>query len=264
MTALIGAPEQSGLRRPRVHRPSTWGEVLSLRASIPDAQVVAGATWVMRAALRGEKSPADVILLSGVEGLNEIHDGEFMSFGPMVTLEQAARATQGSADLAALYEAARQAATPALRRMITLGGSIGAEDFHASDIATAFTCLGAQVDRDQGLIRTISVPRSDRRSCHERLTWRSGGEYAVVSVSVSVDAARTDVHLALGSVEARPRRWTSVEQDLRGEQFTAERAEAVARQHLAELTAVSAPGIPAEYRLAVLPSTVARAVGRLA
>ncbi len=263
MTAVSAHRRSTGILQARIHRPTTVGEVVGTLQEHPRAQLVAGATWIMRSPLRSEALADDLVLLSGVEGLDAVAPGDPLTLGSMVALEQAARAIVHMTDLNALREACRAAATPALRRMITLGGSVSATDFHASDIVPALLCLDAEIVSDRGLVTGIRLPRSSRVSCHERLTWRSGGEYSIATVSMSVDREVNDVHVAIGSVETRPRRWTSVERELSGRAFTPQEAAAVVRDHLAELSPVSAPGIPAAYRLDVLPTVMERAAGRL-
>ena len=263
MTAVTDHQRGVGILQARIHRPATVDEAVRTLQEHPQARLVAGATWIMRSPLRHEPVPADLVLLCDVAGLDDIVAGDPLALGSMVTLERTARAISGMDDLAVLYEACRAAATPALRRMITLGGSVSATDFHASDIVPALLCVDAEIVTDRGLVTGIRLPRSSRVSCHERLTWRSGGEYSIATVSLSVDRTTHDVRMALGSVEASPRRWTSVERELSGHSFTPQEAAGVVRDHLAELSPVSAPGIPASYRLDVLPTVMERAVGRL-
>lgn len=249
----------------RVHRPRSIDEVRELRERLPDSQYLAGGTWIMRAPLRAESLPEDVILLTGVAGLDRITITDSVEIGAMATLADLVSALPKSPDLRALHEAAAKAATPALRNMITVGGSIGAESFWASDIVPALLCLDAQIIRDGDLILGVHIARSDRVSCHARLTWRTGGEYSVASVSMSRATERdsADLRIALGSVEARPRRWTELENAASQEPFTPDHLASLARELVEELDAVSAPGIPAAYRRTVLPQVVAQATARL-
>jgi carbon-monoxide dehydrogenase medium subunit len=263
VTAVTSHQQSTGILEARIHRPATVDEAVRTLHEHPHAQYVAGATWLMRSPLRHESVAGDLILLSGIAGLRDIEPGDPVTFGSMVTLERAARAVTGMADLTALHEACRAAATPALRRMITLGGSVSATAFHASDIVPALLCLDAEVVADRGLVTRIRLPRSSRVSCHERLTWRSGGEYSIATVSISMDRTTQDCRVAVGSVESAPRRWASVERELSGRDFTPREAADVVRDHLSELSPVPAPGIPAAYRLDVLPTVMERAVGRL-
>jgi aerobic carbon-monoxide dehydrogenase medium subunit len=246
-----------------VHRPTSLGELRALREEFPDAELLAGGTWVMRASVRGESVPEHVLALAGIAELRHIELGQDLHIGAMTTLAQIARITHGLADLGALHDAASEAATPALRNMITLGGSIGAEEFTASDIVTALLCLDAVIERTDGVIISASIPRSTRISAHERFTWRSGGEYSVASVSASLDPSSGDIRIALGSVESRPRRWVTVEEALRGTDLSPEAVVSTARNHVSELDSISAPGIPASYRLTVLPEVLSRVVRRL-
>lgn len=249
----------------RVHRPASIAEVFQMLQELPMAQVVAGATWVMRGPMRGEAIPDDLILLSGVPGLDDctVTDSG-AEFGAMATLHRIGKATAGRRGLEVLHEATRKAATPALRRMITLGGSLAATAFHASDVVPALMCLEADIVQDRGLILAVRIPASEGMSCHERLTWRSGNEYSVATVSVCRLPSTGEVRIAIGSVESAPRRWVEVEQELAEGPFTPERAEVIAQAHLAGLRPVSAPGIPADYRASVLPTVLSRAVARLA
>ena len=263
MNALVYQNFISGPRQSRVHTPRTLREVNELQRAMPHAALIGGATWIMRAPLRGTPIPADVIALSGVAGLDEIKISDPITFGSMVTLESAARILKGLSDLAALREACVHAATPPLRRMITLGGSVAATDFHASDIVPALLCLEAEIISEDGVITEIRLPRSQWVSCHERLTWRSGGEYSVASISLSYDPTTGRVRVALGSIESTPRRWTSVEQAMMAESLTPHTAARVVHAHLAELEPVTSPGIPGSYRLEVLPTVMDRAVRRL-
>jgi carbon-monoxide dehydrogenase medium subunit len=231
-----------------VHRPSTVDEALHLRGQHPDAPYVAGGTWVMRAPQRGEALPAHAILLSGVAGLDHASIDGTCELGALVTLARIAAVTRGAGDLQALTEASSLAATPALRRMITLGGSLAADAFWASDIVPALLCLDAEIVRQGDLITGVRISRTGNVSCHERLTWRRG------------DVLR----IAIGSVEARPRRWTELEDAAGSGPMTPERLRDLARSLVDDLDAVSAPGIPADYRRTVLPEVVARATARIA
>ena len=257
-------PVVGSLHGLRVHRPASVAEVLDLMEQYPEAQLVAGATWIMRAPMRAQSLDGSVILLAGVAGLDECAVGDGAEFGAMVTLKRIAVATAGISSLQALHEAVSRAATPGLRRMITIGGSIAATEFHASDVLPALLCLDAEILRDRGLILGVRIPATDRVSCHERLTWRSGNEYSVATVSMSLLPTSGEIRVALGSVEQTPRRWTEVEQELTQGPLTPQRAEEVAKAHLNVLRPIAAPGIPADYRLSVIPTVLARAVGRLA
>ncbi len=245
-----------------VHRPRTVDEALHLRGQHPDAPYVAGGTWVMRAPQRGEALPAHAILLNGVAGLDHASIDGTCELGALVTLAHIAAVTRGAGDLQALTEASSLAATPALRRMITLGGSLAADAFWASDIVPALLCLDAEIVRQGDLITGVRISRTGKASCHERLTWRSGGEYSVASVSIA--RAGDSLRIAIGSVEACPRRWTELEDAAGSGPMTPERLRDLARSLVDDLDAVSAPGIPADYRRTVLPEVVARATARIA
>lgn len=60
----------------RIHRPSTVDEVVRTLHEHPSAQLVAGATWILRSHLRNEPVADDLVLLSGDEGLDEVEPGD--------------------------------------------------------------------------------------------------------------------------------------------------------------------------------------------
>jgi carbon-monoxide dehydrogenase medium subunit len=261
----MGAPaavSDRGVFGVEVHRPRTVDEALHLRSQLPDAPYVAGGTWVLRAAQRGEDLPAHAILLNGVAGLDHASIDGTCELGALVTFARIASVTRGQADLQALTEASSLAATPALRRMITLGGSLAADAFWASDIVPALLCLDAEIVWQGDLITGVRIARTGNVSCHERLTWRSGGEYSVATVSMT--RAGDELRIAIGSVEAHPRRWTDLEEAAAGGPLTPAHLRDLARSLVVRLDAVSAPGIPADYRRTVLPEVVARAMARIA
>lgn len=263
MTSAMAGVGTRNLSECTVHRPTTLSELQVLTEEYPAAAFLAGGTWLMRAPIRGEDAPRHVVSLAGIPELGRSEVGNGVRIGAMATLHKIADLTEAFADLGCLHDAATQAATPALRRMITLGGSIGSEDFSASDVRTALLCLEARIIRQDSVILGVEITSSTRVSAHERLTWRSGGEYAVVSVSASYDPQVGDIRIAIGSVERQPRRWTSVESTLSKRALDPDLAFAAAREHSNDFSPVSAPGIPGSYRLTVLPEVLARVIQRL-
>ena len=252
------------LRSAQVHQPSSMSELHQVIELHPEAVLLAGGTWIMRSPIRGDAAARHYIMLAGVPELHGIKTDSQVAMGAQSTLTQVHEVTRGLPSLRALAQAATSAATPSLRRVITLGGSLGAQDFTASDIAPALLCLDAEVIKEGLVICTIKVPVTDRVSWHERLTWRRGGEYSVATASVSANPDGTGVQVALGSVEAQPRRWHEVEEALGSEDVrqTPHIADVV-RQFTHTLEPIDGPGIPAEYRREVIPVVLERAVRSL-
>lgn len=280
------------LEAPQLLRPGSVEEAIAELARLgADGAPLAGATWVMRAPLRGERLRSHYVALDGIEELRRIEQGDPVVLGALVTHTELGGLTTGSGPLGALAEAARRSAFPAVRNVATVGGNICAHDFPEADLVPALLAADAELEvaspegtsvlglasylaartaRPQGeLVCRVRVPAAPgRRSWYERLTVRAGGEYAVASVAVSVDldgegtvlAAR----VAVGSVAAGPQRSGAAEDVLTGGQLDEAVGEEAGRAAAGELDARDDLGAPGQYRLAVLPSLVRRVVARVA
>lgn len=254
---------------------------------------IAGATWIMRAPLRHEPVPAHLVSLRGLQELHGVDVGpEFASVGAMVTHEGLGVDLAPHSDLFGIATAARASANPGVRRIATLGGNVATRGFAASDLTPALLAADASVvvatdgglratpmdaflsARDGareapgrgGLIVRIEIARSAHRAAHARLTMRKAGDYpcAIVSVSVGLDAGIiTDVRIAVGAVEATARRWTVLEDRLKGMTLDPSRAEAAARASMDGFAPREGVDAPGWYRLSVLPVLVRRAFGDL-
>jgi carbon-monoxide dehydrogenase medium subunit len=249
-----------------------------------DGAALAGATWVMRAPLRGEPFRARYVALSRLDELHHVRRGDPTVIGSLVT--HAGLAVLDG-PLAGLGEAARRSAFPAVRNVATLGGNLCADPFPEADLVPALLAADARVDvaspagrdsveleaflaargrrPDGELIVGVTVPApSGRRSAFERLTIRGGGEYAVASVAVSLDLDEDGVvsaaRVAVGAVEPVACRAAAAEEALTGRRADAEEAASVVADGLSARDGVDAPGW---YRLAVLPALLRRALMRL-
>ncbi len=252
---------------------------------------LAGATWIMRAPLRGEAHLA-YVGLSGIPALRALSIGETeIGIGACVSHAHLARALAALPEVRALAEAAGRSANPAIREVATVGGNLCSAAFAAADLVPALLCLDAAVElagpggterlpladflaqRDRlppgtVLARAI-VPRpiaagATGRSAHIRLPLRAAGDYpaAIVSLAVALDGDGrvATARLAVGSVEPVARRWTALEERLAGRPLDPDQAAGAA----ADLAGAFRPreGIEASgaYRLRVLPALVRRAV----
>ena len=247
------------------------------------ATPLAGATWIMRAPVRGERLDGAYVMLAGLSELCaiEIRDAE-IAIGAAVTHASLASALEGIADCRGLAQAARSAANPAIREVATVGGNLCAAAFAAADLAPALIALDAQVEiatpsgvqrrpidaflaerarlSPGWLLTRVVAPRSGRRSAHARLPLRKAGDYPVAIVSVSLDR-RPDgraaaVRIAVGSVEPFARRWTELEQALEGCIVEAETAAEAARERIGDFRGRDGVEAPGWYRTEVLPSLV--------
>mgnify|MGYP001951248367 FL=1 len=244
------------------------------------ATVMAGGTWVMR-----EARERTFISLAEIPDLTDITlDDQVLVVGAMATHQDICNAVIGAPDLAALATAAGKSATPAIRRMATLGGNLCARDFHSADLAPALLALNAKVTLETSsgretlsledylntpvdrphILHHVTVPRTSGRSAHVRLMQRQAGDYplAVVSLSAAIhpDGTLHDLRIAVGSVEERARRWHALEALCDDQKMTSDsiRAHAAARasQDFVGRDAVDGQGW---YRLRVLPALVAQA-----
>lgn len=276
--------------------PQSLEEALSL-LSVPGAAPLAGATWLMRAPLRGELSPARYVALGGLKDLNDITiTEEAATLGAGVTHARLAAALAELPELRGLAQAAGRSANPAIRQVATLGGNLCATKFPAADLPPALLALGASVwlhrdgagageelpledflaRRDRllpgALVTAVSIPRAARRSAHARLTLKAAGDYPVAIFSVAAEVGDQEigggghlqrVRIAVGSVGPVARRWRTLEDALQGGPADPERAAAFAAELSGELPARDGIEAPARYRRRVLPALVRRAFAEL-
>jgi aerobic carbon-monoxide dehydrogenase medium subunit len=256
-----------------VFADSTEDAVERLAAAGPDAAPLAGGTWIMRAGLRGDVHPSLYVSLDRIPGLREIAvDADAVRIGAGATHAALAAALAGEPRLRGLHDAAARSANPAVRAHATVGGAVATTAFPASDLVPALLALDAAVTVAtttgteevalEDLLATRGSPGAlvtgvtaavPRRSAHARLTLRKAGDYPVAIASVA--EAEDGVRVAIGSVEATPRRWRTVET---GDPVAAARANA---DELTPRDGVEAPGW---YRAQVLPTLLARALEAMA
>jgi len=247
---------------------------------------LAGATWIMRAPLRGEPMPAAIVAITGLAELRGIDIADdAVSIGACVTHARLAAALGDLPDLAALARAAGHSANPAIREMATVGGNLCARAFAAADLVPALLCLEAVAElatpdgperlpldqflRRRGalgpgvLLHRVIVPRAPRLSAHVRLPLRKAGDYpvAIVSLSLTLRAGRiATARVAVGSVEPTARRWESLESRLAGQPPDPSAAFEHASALCGEFQARDDISAPGWYRLRVLPVLVKRAL----
>jgi len=272
----------------RVHEPGTVEEAVHLLERLgDDGAVLAGGTWVMRAALRDEALRPDYVSLRRIDALRGVTriDRE-LRIGALETHVDIGGLDDGAGPVGALAEAARRSAFPAVRNVATLGGNLAAP-FPEADLVPPLLAAEAEVEvarpggtetvdvaswlsnrrRADALVVAIRVPvPAARRAWFERLTVRAGAEYSLVSVAVSVDLADdvvTAARLAVGAVEPAPTRVAAAEAALIGRPLERGSAEEAGRAAAHALTAREGLDAPGWYRLAVLPALIRRAVERL-
>ncbi|MFY9239320.1 MAG: FAD binding domain-containing protein [Roseovarius sp.] len=265
-------------------------DAASLLAADPEMVPMAGATWLMRADLRHEARPASYLALSRIKALRQIEMGAHeVSIGAMATHAQIAEALTGDTPPRGLHTAADVSANPGVRRLATLGGNICADGFAAADLVPALLALSADIEvmragktqrmpladfllaptgGSRGLLTRAIIARDAGDSAHMRLTMRAAGDYPVAVISAWASGDMQTLRIALGAVEAKPRRWRDLEQALMTECAGAlpdpAHAEEIAKMHLQGISGRDAVDAKGAYRLRVLPHLVGRAFAALA
>lgn len=280
----------SMLARPDVRRTATVEEAVALLAELGDgAAPLAGATWIMRAGLRGDPVARTHVALGGIAELRGIGGGDPVTVGAMTTHAELA-AWPAPPALAALRQAAALSAFPQIRNVATVGGNLGARGFAEADLVPALLALDARlrlaapggrtdIDVASWLTGRATRPAGElitgvelaappaRRSGYARLTVRGGGEYAIASVALAVERSGgvvTAARVALGGVEPVARRLPEAEEALTGGPLDAERARAAGAAAAAAARPRDGLDAPGWYRVAVLPALFARAAARAA
>jgi carbon-monoxide dehydrogenase medium subunit len=270
--------------------PRSLAEAVDLLADFgPEVAPLAGGTWIMRDWQRGERRKPHYVVLAGLDELRGVEQGSPVRVGALVTHEELGRRLTAPA-VAAVGEAARTSAFPAVRNVATVAGNIVAEPFPEADLVPALLACEAEIELagpsgtsrallasllgrrprlDPGvLVRRVLIPTPAHRcSAYRRLTVRAGGEYPVASVAVSVDldasGAVADARVAIGSVEERPRLSRAAAAALVGSPLDGSRGQEAGETAAEECEPREGLDAPAWYRRAVLPTLVREAVERL-
>jgi len=252
-----------------------------------EGAALAGATWVMRAALRNETARSAYVAVSTLEELQHVHvDANQIDIGACVTHAQLVASIAHLAEYKALATAARSAANPAVREVATVGGNLCASGFVASDLVPALLCLDATVDlqtprgseqlpldrflalRDEfapgWLVLRIRVPRHDGHSAHIRLPLRVAGDYPVAILSLALRLAPAghviDARVVVGSVERTARRWTRLEAGIIGQPLDAPALVDMASAYSSDFEGRDGVEASGPYRVKVLPRLALRAI----
>lgn len=200
----------------QILRPDSLEEALAL-VQRPGARAVAGGTAWQLDWSQGKPRPEALVALGGLLPWGVSAQGAFLRIGAGTTLEEVIRA-----DLPLLSVAALDVAAPNIRRLATLGGTLG---WGAGCLIPALLALGAWVVTPegplslgdwlvarQGLVLDILFPRP---SPEARLIWRKVGLRAAFTPSVIVAAGVAEPgqppRLAVGGGLVRPQRLTKAE-----------------------------------------------------
>jgi aerobic carbon-monoxide dehydrogenase medium subunit len=268
--------------------PEKLDDAVSALAELgTDGAPLAGGTWIMRAAIRGEPQRRFYVGLGRIPELKAVECGEDeIRIGACVTHMGLVAALSEIPQCRGLVTAASKAANPSVRQMATIGGNLSTWNFPASDLLPALLCVDACVDLQSPnrserisierflevrrtiepgtLVARVAIPRKPWRTGHARLPLRKAGDYpvAIVSVAASIDGGGKvdEIRVGVGSVESSARRWHELEHELLGKPLDAAVAQKVALARSDDFTGRESVEAPAWYRVQVLPAVVRRAV----
>lgn len=271
------------LGRSRVEIAASVEDAVDLVADLgPEGAFLAGGTALMRQ----PAPPATWVALHRLADLRVCSAGDRHTWGAGRTHAELAGLPLPPA-LRALGTAARISAFPQVRSIATLGGNLSARGFAEADLLPALLVLDARLTvatpagrttlplpdylpepATTTLLLTVSAPApADRVSGYGRCIVRGDGEYPVTCVAVSArrdpDGRFRDVRVAVGAVQARAVRVPPAEAALEGTRLEAGAVRAAAEAAAATLVPRDDALAPGWYRLAVLPTVLARAVADL-
>ncbi len=257
-----------------------------------EGRILAGGTDVMPQYLRGEQSPAALIDISGIEGLQGISEvGGVTSIGALVTLRRLATASLVQLRHPALAQAAAAVGAWQTQTVATLGGNIcsaaaTADTLPALLVADAQLMLvsksgrrrvsleeflegpGATALRPTELLRAIEVEPLGERTSEGNLKVgrRSAMDLAVVGLalrlSVTPSGVVSDARIAVCGGTRSPHRVPSAEAAIAGSQLIDGRLDCA--EAGAELASAAVPerADSAQYRRRVLPGLLSRLAER--
>ena len=232
------------LRPFALHRPGTAEDACALLADFgEDAAPYAGGTELLLLMKLGVLRPRHLVDVKRLPGFDAITDGGPLRLGAAVTHRTVERSPLVSDRAPLVAAVARHVANVRVRNVGTVGGNLAFADPH-SDLATLFLTLDASVElvsprgrRELALADFTRGAWDTAREADEllasvRLTPWPAGTAAVylkfgvherptlgVALALLLDASRahvTEVRLAIGCVDPRPLRMTSVEARLGG------------------------------------------------
>lgn len=268
----------------RFRRPTSLAQACAILADDPSVTVVAGSTdHGVGVNLKGER-PADVIAVDRVPELRGIrHTANHLDIGAAQTLTEIERAL--GTDVPLLGSLLPQFASRLIRNSATLGGNLGTGS-PIGDAAPALLALDASlilasadgerevalheyftgyrqsVRRPDELITRVRIPLPlATRTAFHKIAKRRFDDISSVAVGYAVtveDGVVTGARIGLGGVAATPVRARDTEDALVGAPWTADTVTAAAEVLRGEGTPMSDHRASADYRSAMLASSLER------
>lgn len=271
------------------HEPRTVDEAVALLAGDADARCLAGgATLVamMNARLVEPSALVSLRHIEGLAGIEALADGT-LRIGAMTLHRQTADDARLAAGRAVVREAAAVIASPPVRNMGTIGGSIAFGD-PAADYPPALVAAGAEIEIvGPGGARKVTAgdfftdwyetalapgeivvavrvppPPEDSASVYEKLA-RVEDDFAMVSVAVVLamdGGACRHLRVAIGGCGPTPVHAAEAEERLIGGALDDEALRTLGEALAGASDPVDDVRASAEYRRMVMPRLVARTV----
>jgi len=225
------------------HKPKTLREALELLEKHgEEAKVMAGGVGLIAFMKERLMAPSHVVDIKSIPELKSIEhkEGEGLSIGAAVTLDEVASTPLVRERFTALHDAARNAADAIIRRRATLVGNL-CEAIPWVDSPPALIALGAEVevasigggrripverfikgpveiDLNPGeLVVRVRVPDPPKQARSMFIKYNAGSEFALVNVAgyVVFDGVVKDVRLVYGAIGPTPQRASKAEEVLK-------------------------------------------------
>jgi carbon-monoxide dehydrogenase medium subunit len=134
------------------HRPATLAEARALMGESTDPRLIAGGMSLLPAMKLGFSAPADLIDLSGIDGLNSIvQSPDELRIGAMATHRAVSQSEVVRSALPPLADLAEGIGDRQVRARGTIGGSLANND-PAACYPAAVLALGALIETDRRMI----------------------------------------------------------------------------------------------------------------
>jgi xanthine dehydrogenase small subunit len=277
---------ETGNQSQRFWAPRTLEDLVALRASHPDAVLLAGGTDVGLWVTKQLRLPGQVIYMGQVAELRTLHtDADTLTIGATVTLEDAYAALCRDYELE-LGEMWQRFASLPIRNAGTLGGNVA----NGSPIGDSMPCLialGAQVvlrsprgqrtlaleDFYQGyqqkdlapneIVEAVRVPlpRPERRFRTYKLARRFDQDISAVCAAfcLTIDGNMvTDARIAYGGMAAIPKRARHAEAALNGKAWSQDNLELAMAKLATDFAPLSDMRASSRYRMQIAQNLMHR------
>lgn len=131
------------------HSPRTLKEATQLYAALDDVKILAGGTFVLNSLKllkrKGTKTPANIISLRKVDGLQGVHnEGETLRIHAMTVINDLFRSPLLTDNFSVLHTVCRNISTNTIRNMATVGGNLTCR-YTWTEMAAPMIALNAQM-----------------------------------------------------------------------------------------------------------------------